>query len=196
MIGIGNIEELLRWSVRNTPIEHYTLYGLSMENLQRPAAQLKALGMLYAKHFKRLAEDEVIHEQKVHVDIIGREDMLPEEMVKAVNIAREATEEYDSKYLWIALAYSGRQEIIDSVKRLSGAGKELTVENVSANLYVNAPEPDLIIRTAEKRVSNFLLWQGAYAELYFSEKYWPDFKIEDYEKALEDYSERKRRFGK
>ncbi|MFH1424965.1 MAG: polyprenyl diphosphate synthase [archaeon] len=191
--GIETLEEVAKWGFNNTPIKYFTVYGLSMENLQRPKAQLSALDRLYSEHFARIAADEDIHKNEVRVDMIGREELLPKRIKAAVKKAREETGKYNKRFLYIALAYSGRAEIIDAVKKVKG---ELTEEAVSKNLYANAPEPDLIIRTAEQRMSNFLLWQGAYAELYFFDKHWPDFTIEDLKKALEAYNERKRRFGK
>jgi len=194
--GIKKLKALARWSIKNTPIKYYTVYGLSLENLNRSKAQLSALSKLYSAHFIRLAEDSDIHENKVNVDIVGREDLIPKGMLDAISTAREATKDYTEKYFRVALAYSGRQEVVDAAKKLSKAGEDFSTENLSKHLYSDAPDPDLIIRTAETRMSNFLLWESAYSELYFMDKYFPDVTIEDYKEALEDFSNRQRRFGK
>ncbi len=194
--GIEVLENLGRWAVANTPTKYYTVYGLSLENLQRPAPVLKYLYDLYAEHFIRLAKDKVLHENEVRVDIIGREDLIPSQLLTAINVARDATAKYNKKFFRIALAYSGRQEIVDAAKKALTRNGEISEHAISENLYSNAPDPDLLIRTAEQRISNFLLWGSAYMELYFSKKFWPDFSLADYKKALQDFDSRQRRFGK
>lgn len=194
--GIEVLENLGRWSVSNTPIKYYTIYGLSLENLQRPAPVLKYLFDLYAEHFLKLADDKVLHENEVRVDIVGREYMLSQNLLSAINVARDKTSSYNKKFFRIALAYSGRQEIVDAAKKVVKKGRELTEQAISENLYSAAPDPDLLIRTAEQRISNFMLWGSAYMELHFSKKMWPDFTLGDYKKALSDFDSRQRRFGK
>ncbi len=194
--GIEALENLGRWSVSNTPVKYYTVYGLSLENLQRPAAVLKYLFDLYAEHFIRLANDKVLHENEVNIGIIGREDMLPQNLLTAINVARDATAKYNKKFFRIALAYSGRQEIVDAAKKALTRKGEISEKTISEHLYSDAPDPDLLIRTAEQRISNFLLWGSAYMELHFSKKFWPDFTLADYKKALTDFDSRQRRFGK
>ncbi len=194
--GIEVLENLGRWSIGNTPIKYYTVYGLSYENLQRPAAVLNYLYDLYAEHFLRLAEDKDIHKNKVRIDIVGREDLLPQKLLNAIQVARDKTSAYNKKFFRIALAYSGRQEIVDAVNRIPNPESRITEEFISQNLYSNAPDPDLLIRTAEKRISNFMLWGSAYMELCFIDKYWPDMTLRDYVNALKDFDKRKRRFGK
>ena len=194
--GIEVLEEIGRWSIKNLPIKYYTIYGLSMENLDRPAKQLKILAKLYARHFKRLAEDPQIHESEVQIGVVGRTELLPKSMQDAISLAVEKTQDYDKKFFRIALAYSGRLEIADAVNKIISQGGEVNEESISKNLYSDVPEPDLILRTAEKRMSNFLLWQGAYTEAFFLEKLWPDMEVADYKQVLEEFSERKRRYGK
>ena len=194
--GIEVLENLGRWGIANTPVKYYTIYGLSLENLQRPAPVLKYLYDLYAEHFIRLASDKVLHENEVRVDIVGREDLIPSKLLYAINVARDATAKYNKKFFRIALAYSGRQEIADAAKKALTKDGEITPETISKNLYTDAPDPDLLIRTAEQRISNFLLWGSAYMEMNFSKKLWPDFTLNDYKKALTDFDARQRRFGK
>ena len=194
--GIDLLENLGKWSISNTPIKYYTVYGLSVENLQRPAPVLKYLLDLYAEHFIRLANDRVLHENEVRIDIVGREDLLPQNLLSAINVARDATSKYNQKFFRVALAYSGRQEIVDAAKKALTKKGEISEKTIAENLYSDAPDPDLLIRTAEQRISNFLLWGSAYMELNFSKKLWPDFTLSDYKKALTDFDARQRRFGK
>ena len=126
---------------------------------------------------------------------MGRLDLLPKNLLNAIEVAQEKTSGYDKKYFQIALGYSGREEIVNAVKKISESGGEVTEENISKNLYSNFPEPDLILRTSEKRISNFLLWGSAYSEVNFLDKYWPAVTKEDYIAALKDFDQRKRRFG-
>jgi len=193
--GIERLEDIGKWSFGALPIKYYTIYGLSLENLNRSRVQLKALEKLYIRHFLRLAEDESIHKNQVRVGTIGRTDLLPRKLLDAIDVAKKATTKYDKIFFNIALAYSGRAEIVDAVNKLQGAGKKVTEKSISKNLYSNAPDPDLLIRTGEERISNFLLWGSAYTEVYFSKKLWPDFTKEDYKKVMLDFDKRKRRFG-
>lgn len=195
-IGIETLEKIGTYSLSKFPIKYYTVYGLSVENLQRSKLQLKMLDILYSGHFLRLAKEKVIHENEVQINVFGRMDMLSKKLRDAANVAISATADYKKKFLRIALAYSGRLEIVDAVKKLISKKKPITEENISKNLYDNVPEPDFIIRTAETRLSNFLLWQGVYSELYFSKKYWPAFSKADYLRALKEFDRRKRRYGK
>ncbi|MFO7872591.1 MAG: polyprenyl diphosphate synthase [Candidatus Undinarchaeales archaeon] len=192
--GIEVMEDIGRWSFKNLPIKYYTAYGLSYENLNRSKSLLKILFNLYSEHFLKLAEDETIHEQEVNVSAVGRLDLLPKKLLDAIQTAEAKTKDYDKKYFQIALAYSGRLEIVDAAEKASESG-EISEKSISDNLYSDFPDADLIIRTSEKRISNFLLWKGAYSELYFIDKYWPDMTKEDYIEALKEFDKRKRRYG-
>jgi|ETN01SMinimDraft_4_1059930.scaffolds.fasta_scaffold09078_4 tritrans,polycis-undecaprenyl-diphosphate synthase [geranylgeranyl-diphosphate specific] len=195
--GVEVIEELLQWFVDTYPTKYITGYGLSIENFNRAKNQLDALAMLYSKHFMRIANDERTHKNEVRVQVLGRVDLLPKKVQKAIKSAEEATKDYDKHIFNIALAYSGRSEIVDAVKKLNEAGSEISEENISKNLYQpDVPEPDMIFRSSgEQRVSNFLLWQGAYSELFFVDKYWPDVTKEDIAKAMDEFDSRQRRYG-
>ncbi|MDP7282181.1 MAG: polyprenyl diphosphate synthase [Candidatus Undinarchaeales archaeon] len=196
--GIEVIEEIMPWFVETYPTKYITGYGLSIENFNRSKLQLDALARLYAHHFKRIAEDERTHKNEVRVQVLGRVDLLPKKIQEAANSAMEATKQYDKHVFSIALAYSGRLEIVDAVKKLNEAGSEISEENISKNLYKpDIPEPDMLLRSSgEQRISNFLLWQGAYTELFFLDKYWPDLTKEDITKAMDDFDARQRRYGK
>jgi tritrans,polycis-undecaprenyl-diphosphate synthase [geranylgeranyl-diphosphate specific] len=129
---------------------------------------------------------------------LGRIDLLPKRIREAAEAAVEATKQYDKRVFNIALAYSGRLEVVDAVKKLNESGSEISEESISKNLYQpDTPEPDMIMRTSgEQRVSNFLLWQGAYSELFFVDKYWPDIEKDDIRKVMDEFAERQRRYGK
>jgi|TARA_Y100000310_G_scaffold320838_1_gene377690 tritrans,polycis-undecaprenyl-diphosphate synthase [geranylgeranyl-diphosphate specific] len=195
--GIEIIEELVQWFIETYPTKYITGYGLSIENFNRAKSQLEALARLYSHHFSKIAEDERTHKNEVKVQVLGRIDLLPKKVQEAANQAMEVTKHYDKKVFNIALAYSGRSEIVDAVKKLNNSNSEITEEAISNNLYQpDVPEPDIIFRSSgEQRVSNFLLWQGAYAELFFVDKFWPDVQKKDFQKAMVEFSERQRRYG-
>ena len=134
----------------------------------------------------------------VRLKIIGDISLLPKDVQTIVKDAEAETESFSGKGLNVALCYGARQEIVRAAKEAVAAGEEITEESLSARLYTaGQPDPDLIIRTGkEKRLSNFLLYQSAYAELYFSDKMFPEFTNRDLEKAIEEFSSRTRRFGK
>ena len=183
-------------------IEALTLYGFSSENWTRPGKAVEALFKL----IKKSLEDyfDKINKNNVRLNLIGRIDDIPEFARGTLINGMEKTASNTGLILTLALNYGSRQEIVDAVKGLYG---ELEKEKKQASLVVEEdlerflytsglPELDLIIRTSgEVRLSNFLLWQAAYAELYFTDVLWPDFGLEEFEKALSEYSERQRRFG-
>ncbi len=195
--GIKVLEDIGRWSFENLPIKYYTVYGLSLENLKnRSSTLLKILFKMYSDHFIKMSKDETVHKIGVNVGAIGNLNLLPKELRESIKIAQRATASYTNKYFRVALAYSGRKEIVDAANRLVKNKKRITENSISKNLYFNFPDPDLIIRSSEKRISNFLLWESAYSELYFIDKLWPDVTKNDYIAALKDFDKRKRRYGK
>ena len=177
-------------------VESVTVYALSTENLNRPQEELNGLFNLVRNHF--LTEIKRICAKGARMRIIGELSMLPEDIQEIVRRAEEETACYEGKYINVALAYGARAEIVHAVNALIAKGKPITEENISKALYTgDQPEPDLIIRTGkEKRLSNFLLYQGAYSELYFSDKMFPEFSDEDLDEAVAEYARRTRRFGK
>lgn len=177
-------------------VESVTVYALSTENLNRPQEELNGLFNLVRNHF--LTEIKRICAKGARMRIIGELSMLPQDIQEIVRKAEEETACYEGKYINVALAYGARAEIVHAVNALIADGKPITEENISKALYTgDQPEPDLIIRTGkEKRLSNFLLYQGAYSELYFSDKMFPEFLDEDLDEAVAEYARRTRRFGK
>ena len=177
-------------------VEYVTVYALSTENLNRPQEELEGLYQLIRTKFKDLVRR--ICEKGIRLRVIGDLSLLPPDVQKILRESEAQTAAYEGKGVNVALAYGARSEIVRAAKEALAAGESLTEESLARHMYTaGQPDPDLIIRTGkEKRLSNFLLYQGAYAELYFSDKMFPEFSNEDLETAFEEYARRTRRFGK
>jgi undecaprenyl diphosphate synthase len=180
------------------------MFAFSTENWNRPKAEVRYL-MGFNRGLLRRRRDE-LHRMNVRVRFMGRRDWkVPRSVLKEMEISEELTRHNTGMTLSIAFNYGGRVEIADAVKKLLAdhdagrlRGEKITPESISRRLYhPDMPDPDLIIRTSgEERISNFLLWQAAYSELYFTPVYWPDFDREHLYEAIRDYQKRSRRFGK
>lgn len=203
--GAKKIRKVLEWC-RDFGIKNITLYSLSFENLNRPKREFDMLMNIFKKEFSKIPTDEDIHKNKVKINVMGRIHLLPNDVQEAIKKAVESTKNYKSFILNFAIAYGGRQEIVDTCKKIS---KKISKELIKPSeideklfqsyLYLNGDStpPDLIIRTGgEKRLSNFLLWQSAYSELYFVNKFWPDFDKRSFVKAIKEFRRRKRRMGR
>ena len=199
--GAENVEIILRECLRLN-IQHVTLYAFSTENWQRPVYEVKALMSLF-KYFlnKKLTH---LHEENVRVAVLGDISPFSKIIQKYIKNLEDLTKDNDGMHLNLALNYGGRDEIVRATKRISALilKKKINIEQIDEDMFSynldngSEPDPDLIIRTAgERRLSNFLLWQSAYSELYFSDKTWPDFSSEDLELALAEYQRRTRKFG-
>lgn len=182
-------------------IEYLTLYAFSTENWNRPKLEVEALMALLVSAIDN--ELDELAKNGVKLNVIGDTNLLPSGVQKKLNGALETTKNCNKMTLTIALSYSGRWEIVEAVNRILSSGqafdpKGITEEQFSGFLSTNnLPDPELLIRTSgEYRLSNFLLWQLAYAELYFTKTLWPDFGKNDLYKAIIDYQNRERRFGK
>lgn len=183
-------------------IAYLTVYAFSTENWKRPDREVNFIMRLFRKTL--LSQAQELHENNVRVKVIGRRDNLSSEIIKAIKQIEKLTEKNSGLELNIAFNYGGRAEIIDLIKKLSkklykeGLSPETLHErDIEKYLYnPSCPEVELLIRTGgERRLSNFLLWQNAYSELYFTDKYWPDFNKEEFMKALNYFETRDRRFG-
>jgi undecaprenyl diphosphate synthase len=172
-------------------VEEFTIYAFSTENWARAAGEVNGLLAMLARRIS--AETHELHEAGVRVRFIGRRAAAPAALIEAIEGAEAMTRQNDAMTLFIAFNYGGRAEILDAIKHFDGD----TEEEFRACLY--APEmhdPDLIIRTSgERRLSNYLLWQGAYSELVFREELWPDFSRACFEESLVEFAARQRRFG-
>ena len=200
--GAEKVEEVLNWC-REFKVKELTLYAFSIENFDRPKKEFVYLMDLFKKELDNLKEDERIMKEGIKINFIGRIWMLANDIQEKMHAIMEKTKDNANFILNFAMAYGGRAEIIDAAKKIAEAVKNgnLKIEDINEevfrkNIYLES-EPDLIIRTGgEKRVSGFLLWQGSYAELFWTDSLWPEFSKDDFQKALIDYSERERRFGR
>ncbi len=179
-------------------VQSLAVYAFSTENWTRPPDEVELLMEIFAETIDRELPDLV--RRGVRTRFIGRRDRAPEELRRKMRELEEETARNSTLSLWIAFDYGGRAEIVDAVRRIAESrveAEEIDEELVAANLYApDMPDPDLLIRTSgELRISNFLLWQLAYAELVFVDALWPDFGAELLRNALETYSGRRRRFG-
>ena len=200
--GVESVRESLT-AAAEIGVKYLTLYAFSTENWNRPKEEVAALMDLLVKAI--YDEVEELNEKGVRLETIGNTSILPVTCREALSKAKERTKDNNRITLILALSYSSRWEIAQAVKTMaeeSISGK-LDVETINEDLissYLstsNFPDPELLIRTSgENRVSNFLMWQLAYTELYFTETLWPDFKKEHFFKAIKDYQDRERRFGK
>ncbi|HEC81088.1 MAG TPA: di-trans,poly-cis-decaprenylcistransferase [Thermoplasmatales archaeon] len=203
-LGRNKLQEVLEWCF-DLGIKVLTVYAFSTENFKRNEREVKSLLNLCKEELERASRDSRIHKNQVKVNIIGHLDLLPEDLRESARQIMDATKHYSKYVLNIALAYGGRQEIIDAIKKIAQdvRDKKLNVEDIneerfSSYLYTkDVPDPDLILRTSgEERISNFLLWQLAYSELYFSDVYWPALRKRDFLRAIYTYQQRKRKFGR
>ena len=183
-------------------VSHLTLFGFSSENWKRPRAEVQYLMGLLRSYLRRNVEE--LHEAGIRLSVIGERDALPADIVDLIADAERLTRDNAGLHLTIALNYGGRADIVAAARRLAArveagmlAAEEIDESAFGAHLSTaGLPDPDLMIRTSgEQRVSNFLLWQLAYAEMAFVEKYWPDFTGEDLTSVLAEFRRRDRRFG-
>jgi undecaprenyl diphosphate synthase len=196
--GVEAIREILRHAVRRG-VAVLTLYAFSRENWARTDEEVTGLFELLEGAVR--SETDELRRQGVRVQLLGRMDELPEATRTSIAQALAATEGGDRLLLNIAFNYAGRTELVDAVRRIAASGTapaDIDEATVSAALYTaGVPDPDLLIRTGgEKRISNFLIWQAAYAEFYFCDALWPDFGPDAFDAALLEFGRRHRRFGR
>ena len=180
-------------------IESLTVYAFSTENWLRPPDEVEALMEIFSETIERDLPD--LAEQGVRTRFVGRRDRVSPELQAQMAELEAETAHRDRLDLWIAFDYGGRAELVEAARRIVQEGlrpDEIDEEAVGRHLYApELPDPDLLIRTSgELRISNFLLWQLAYSELVFTERRWPEFGADDLARAVEEYSERQRRFGR
>lgn len=204
MLGAAKTEELLNWLL-DLGVEHVTLYAFSTENFSRPRDQVEVIFKVIEKKLKDLMRDiEKLSRNGVRFRVVGKKEMLPQRVRELADKLEEMTRDFGVKTMNLAVAYGGRMEIIDAVRKIAREVREgkldpdgIDEDVIREHLYApDLPDPDLIIRTSgEERLSNFLLWQSAYSELYFCEVYLPELRKIDILRAIRDYQRRKRRFG-
>jgi undecaprenyl diphosphate synthase len=192
--GSDNVDVIVTHAF-NSGVKVLSLYAFSSENWSRPKAEVDELMRLLKVYFTKFIKKVV--KNQVRLFVMGDLSVLDKELQTIINDGMKKTEHYTDKVLNIAVNYGGRQDIVRGVNNVLEKGEQVTVESISQNLWT-APfgEPDLIIRTGgELRLSNFMLYQGAYSELYFTPVLWPDFDQAEFDKAVEEFSRRNRRFG-
>jgi undecaprenyl diphosphate synthase len=188
--GARTLKQTVR-NARELGVRELTAYAFSTENWTRPDWEVAGLMEMFAE----LIDSEIpeLHEEETRVRFIGRRERISDRLRDRIEWAEELTGGHTERTLFVAFDYGGRAEILDAAARYEGGGEDA----FRALLYApDMEEPELVIRTSgEQRLSNFLLWQSAYSELYFSDKLWPDFDREELQRALDEYASRQRRFG-
>lgn len=176
-------------------VKYVTFYAFSTENWKRPKEEVDALMSLFMDYLLE-AKSDMTQAGNSRLVFIGEREGISNELLKLMDEAEEETASHTGTTVYLAINYGGRQEIVSAVNKLMAQGKtEITEDDISSNVYT-APNCDLIIRpSGEQRLSNFLLWQAAYSEFWYSDVLWPDFKVDDLHKALRDFESRNRRFG-
>ena len=207
-LGAEKIQDLLDWC-HDLGIPYVTLWLLSTENLQRDESELRDLTGIIADTVTTLAAEPRNRDHGMKITAVGALDVLPDPLRAALKDAEEATRLGGGTHVQVAVGYGGRQEICHALRGLLEARAEagdtlqqaieaLTPDAISAYLYTTGtPDPELIIRTSgEIRLSGFLMWQSAHSEFYFCDPYWPEFRKTDFLRALRDFAQRQRRFGR
>lgn len=176
-------------------VKYLTVYAFSTENWKRSQDEVNALMFLFKNYIKN--EEKNIMENNIRFMVSGRRENVSKSLLEAIDNLQEKSKNNSGLTFNIAFNYGGRAEILDAVNRILKSGRtEITEEEFSKYLYNNIPDPELLIRTSgELRISNFLLWQIAYSEIYVTDTLWPDFDEEELDKAIESYNKRERRFG-
>ncbi len=213
-IGLGNtldghtkgrdkLEEVLEWCL-DVGVHILTVYAFSTENIKRPSEEIQHLMHLFAENFRKVGDDARVHQNQIKIKVFGDRDILPDDVKAAIQYAEDRTKDYGAYRFNVAVAYGGREEILQAIRdvvRDAQAGQvqpdDINEKFFSRRLYTaDLPDPDLVLRTSgEERISNFLLWQLAYSELYFVDVYWPGFRKIDFLRALRSYQQRQRRHG-
>jgi len=200
--GVISVKDIVEGCVE-VGIEYLTLYAFSTENWNRPKEEVDALMQILISTINK--ETETLNKKNIKLNAIGNIASLPQECIDDLKEAMEKTAHNKKCTLTLALSYSAKWEILEAAKKIASAVKDNTIslDDINEDLFssklttVNIPDPELMIRTSgEHRISNYLLWQMAYTEFYFTDVLWPDFRSEDLFEAIVDYQKRERRFGK
>ena len=191
--GANRIIELAKYIFKRD-VKYLSIYAFSTENFKRDLEEVNYLMGLVVKFFNEKAKE--LEEENIKVVFSGRREPLSDKVWNIMQEVTERTKDNTGGVLNVCLNYGGRFELVDAFNKAKTSGEEITVENFGKYLYQEMPDLDFVIRTSgEQRLSNFLLWQSSYAELYFPKVYFPDFDEKEFELAIEEYNSRKRRFG-
>ena len=192
--GLRAIEKIVDYSIKKK-ISYLTLFTFSSENWKRPKKEVNFLFKLLENYFKKNLLKVI--RNGIKVKIIGNKSRLASNLRKIIKLAENKTRKNKKISVQLALNYGSKQEIINSMKIVNKKKQNITIKNLEKNLYTSGfPDPDILIRTGDqRRLSNFLLWQIAYAEIFFVKKMWPDFNNNDFQKILNKFTKIKRNFG-
>ena len=201
-IGAEKVTNLIEWAIE-LGVKKLTLYVFSMENFRRNKNEVSYLMELFRKNFSRIKNSDKFKKDDVRLNFIGRLYLFPDDIQKLMQELMEETRNRKSLTINFAIGYGGRSEIVDAVKGITRdvMNGKIIPDDIDEELFANylyiSDEPELIIRTGgEIRISNFLIYQGAYSEWYFIKKFWPEITKRDIIKAIEEYKRRERRYGK
>lgn len=200
--GVKKLNQFLEWC-QELGIKELTLYSFSTENFSRTKQEKDFLFNIFKKEFNNMKHREDIFKNKIRINVIGRLHMFPKDIQKSIKEIMEKTKNHNNFIVNFAMAYGGRQEIVDSIKKIAQLIKSnkislssINENTITKNLYLPR-EPDLVIRPGgELRTSNFLTWQSVYSEFVFLDKLWPEFTKGDLIKCIEEFNKRERRLGK
>jgi undecaprenyl diphosphate synthase len=192
--GLISVEKIIKKTIEKK-IKFLTLYAFSTENWKRPKKEINFLFNLLQEYLEKKISE--LNKQGIKFKVIGNKKLLPQKLIKILLNSEIITKKNKILHLNLALNYGSRSELVNSVNLIRKKGISLTEQNISNNLYTrDSPNPDLLIRTGNRnRLSNFLLWQLAYSEIFFEKKLWPDFNEKDYSKILKNFINIKRNFG-
>jgi tritrans,polycis-undecaprenyl-diphosphate synthase [geranylgeranyl-diphosphate specific] len=203
LAGKAKLLEVAEWCI-NIGIPYITVYAFSTENFNRTDKEVEFLMDLAAESFREMADNELVQKNRIRIQALGNLEILPDNVREAIEYARERTGQFTEHVMSVCIAYGGRQEIVEATRRIACrvrdgeiSPEDINEDMVTDHLYSSGlPDPDLVLRTSgEVRISNFLLWQLAYSELYFSDVYWPGFRYIDLLRAIRTYQQRVRRYG-
>ena len=193
--GLENVLKLLEWC-RENEVKELTLYAFSMQNFKRDTEEKKQLFDVFLKAIEKFEKEQRKEKHLIRIKFIGRTHLFPKKISEKMTQLEDKTSKNKDYKLNIAMGYGGREEIEDALQKIISKNLEPTLKNIQENLYLKS-EPQLIIRTGgAMRTSNFLPWQSTYSEWIFLKKYWPEVTKKDLDKALQEFKQRERRFGK
>jgi undecaprenyl diphosphate synthase len=200
--GASSAEEIIKKALE-MKIPYLTIWGSSLDNItKRSKSEVNCLFKIFKEEFEKIIKEERIHKNKVRIEVIGKwRKYFPKDTIKAIEEAIEKTKKYDKYFLTFLMAYNGTDEMVDCIKKIKEKRGDVNEKTIMENLWTkDLPPVDLLIRTGCENdphlSAGFMMWHTAYSQLYFTNKYFPDFKEKQFEEAIKDYSERERRGGK
>ena len=205
--GADKLEEFLGWC-DELGVKIVSIWIFSLDNFNREGSEVHDILNVIEEKMREMVNDDKVHRNQVRIRSMGKVELLPESLQEAIRKAEEATQNYNKFILNVAVAYGGREEVVEACrnylisetvngKDIDTLIQELNVTSIATHLYTSdLPDPDLIIRTSgEIRLSGFLMWQSVYSEYYFCDTFWPAFRKIDFLRAIRDYNQRQRRYG-